>query len=292
MSAPSVDVMVGAFKRWMKDKSSSPEEADEKIQTLLLDMLKQADRFDVKYLKSSKAGSYVSKAAKTGRRERIRETAKALIRRWKKMIKKDKKRKREPEEDTKTSNQTRAKRRTEDDGRANGATKSDASSEGKTDLPIRRQHFRKLLLKRLGGDAKTMGSVANEIETTFFVDTGSNDGAKAYMSRAQSILLHMDENPALTKRLLDGQLDPSVFAKMSPAEMMSDEARKAELAVQDRHFEAMKEGTGRNKKVDGSHECIKCKSRNTSYYFRQTRSADEPMTCFVNCFDCGKKWRY
>ena len=38
-------------------------------------------------------------------------------------------------------------------------------------------------------------------------------------------------------------------------------------------------------------KCRKCGSRSTSYYEVQTRSADEPMTTFVNCLDCGNRWK-
>ena len=37
--------------------------------------------------------------------------------------------------------------------------------------------------------------------------------------------------------------------------------------------------------------CRKCKSKKCSYYQLQTRSADEPMTTFVTCIDCGKRWK-
>jgi transcription elongation factor S-II len=37
--------------------------------------------------------------------------------------------------------------------------------------------------------------------------------------------------------------------------------------------------------------CRKCKSKECSYYQLQTRSADEPMTTFVTCLDCGKRWK-
>jgi transcription elongation factor S-II len=43
---------------------------------------------------------------------------------------------------------------------------------------------------------------------------------------------------------------------------------------------------------DGVFKCGKCKSYKTSYYQLQTRSADEPMTTFVNCVNCGNKWRF
>ena len=38
--------------------------------------------------------------------------------------------------------------------------------------------------------------------------------------------------------------------------------------------------------------CFKCKKNKCTYYQLQTRSADEPMTTFVNCNDCGKKWKF
>lgn len=38
-------------------------------------------------------------------------------------------------------------------------------------------------------------------------------------------------------------------------------------------------------------KCDKCKKRNCTYYMLQTRSADEPMTAFITCLECGKKWK-
>ncbi len=37
--------------------------------------------------------------------------------------------------------------------------------------------------------------------------------------------------------------------------------------------------------------CTKCGKRQCTYYEMQTRSADEPMTIFVRCLNCGKRWR-
>lgn len=37
--------------------------------------------------------------------------------------------------------------------------------------------------------------------------------------------------------------------------------------------------------------CRKCKSNKCTYYQLQTRSADEPMTTFVTCIECGNRWK-
>jgi DNA-directed RNA polymerase subunit M/transcription elongation factor TFIIS len=37
--------------------------------------------------------------------------------------------------------------------------------------------------------------------------------------------------------------------------------------------------------------CSRCQKRQCSYYELQTRSADEPMTIFISCLNCGKHWK-
>ena len=37
--------------------------------------------------------------------------------------------------------------------------------------------------------------------------------------------------------------------------------------------------------------CMRCHKRECTYYEMQTRSADEPMTIFIQCMNCGKHWR-
>lgn len=38
--------------------------------------------------------------------------------------------------------------------------------------------------------------------------------------------------------------------------------------------------------------CKKCKQKNCKYWEKQTRSADEPITTFVECINCGNKWKF
>jgi transcription elongation factor S-II len=37
--------------------------------------------------------------------------------------------------------------------------------------------------------------------------------------------------------------------------------------------------------------CGKCRGRKCTYFQMQTRSADEPMTTFVTCINCGNHWK-
>ena len=37
--------------------------------------------------------------------------------------------------------------------------------------------------------------------------------------------------------------------------------------------------------------CPKCHQKKCTYYQLQTRAADEPMTTFVTCINCGKRWK-
>ena len=43
--------------------------------------------------------------------------------------------------------------------------------------------------------------------------------------------------------------------------------------------------------ADGLFQCSKCKSKKTTYYSLQTRSADEPMTNFITCTNCDNRWK-
>ena len=43
--------------------------------------------------------------------------------------------------------------------------------------------------------------------------------------------------------------------------------------------------------VEGNLQCPKCKGRKIHRIEKQTRSADEPMTTFVTCIECGNRWK-
>ena len=40
------------------------------------------------------------------------------------------------------------------------------------------------------------------------------------------------------------------------------------------------------------YKCYKCKKKKCTFYQLQTRSADEPMTTFITCLNCGNRWKF
>jgi len=44
--------------------------------------------------------------------------------------------------------------------------------------------------------------------------------------------------------------------------------------------------------LNHSMQCGKCKQMKVAYSQAQTRSADEPMTTFCECMNCGNRWKF
>lgn len=144
-----------------------------------------------------------------------------------------------------------------------------------------------------GSEAESgyVSSLVNAIESRVFQDTESQ--VDQYKARIRSLTSNLKDksNPGLRESILDGSIGPDRFARMTPEEMMSED-RKAETE------KAMKEVMNEvisaqdNAAETDMFKCGKCRKRKTKYYQMQTRSADEPMTTFVTCVNCGHKWKF
>ena len=112
-----------------------------------------------------------------------------------------------------------------------------------------------------------------------------------YTTRALSLEFNM-RNPRnrLADRLLSRELAVKKFADMTPAEMWPEQwaewKGKAVHKQLEREFDVDPANA-----PDGAYACSRCKSRKTVYKSLQIRSADEPMTNFVRCLNCGKAWK-
>jgi DNA-directed RNA polymerase subunit M/transcription elongation factor TFIIS len=95
-------------------------------------------------------------------------------------------------------------------------------------------------------------------------------------------------NSRLIQRLQEGEFPPHRVPFMTARELypehwqeLADEQLKRETTMLEGNQE---EGTDLFK-------CRRCGKSKTRHWEMQTRSADEPMTVFIRCLNCGKEWR-
>lgn len=108
-----------------------------------------------------------------------------------------------------------------------------------------------------------------------------------YIDRVRSIYFNLN-NESLLQQLADGTIKPHVVAFMTHQELRPE---KWEKLIQEKiQRDKYKYETNIEAATD-TFKCRKCQSNKCTYYQMQTRSADEPMTTFVTCIDCGNRWK-
>lgn len=143
-----------------------------------------------------------------------------------------------------------------------------------------------------GDDSQHVLSIARSIESEVYRAEylAVNDG---YRNKLRSLTMNLrnKKNPELRDRLLTGGIRPEIFITMSPSEM-APESLKKELEKMHKQnlFEA--QGATEKRAVTDRFTCGKCKHKRVSYYQMQTRSADEPLTTFCTCENCGNRWKF
>lgn len=115
---------------------------------------------------------------------------------------------------------------------------------------------------------------------------------ETYKGKALSVLFNLKEpRSLLVDRIKKGDVKTRSVASMEPDELWPSgpyAETKREIKIK-----AMKKdlAKGELENMKGMFTCGKCKSQKTTYYQLQTRSADEPMTTFVTCLNCNKRWK-
>jgi len=109
-----------------------------------------------------------------------------------------------------------------------------------------------------------------------------------YIYKLRSIYVNFKKNIYLVKCLVEKIKLPHELAFMTHMEM---EPSLWKEIIQQREFEIQRQKENTVESMTDAFECRKCHSRKTTYYQMQTRSADEPMTVFVTCLECGTRWK-
>jgi transcription elongation factor S-II len=116
-------------------------------------------------------------------------------------------------------------------------------------------------------------------------------------SNESFVLLYIEKLRTLIINLKDSNLLTNILAKSLKAhEFVYMTHQELQPALWERLIEEkkIKDENKYTPKIEASTDnfiCGKCKSKKCTYYQLQTRSADEPMTTFVTCLDCGNRFK-
>ncbi|KAL3060485.1 hypothetical protein OYC64_014936 [Pagothenia borchgrevinki] len=139
--------------------------------------------------------------------------------------------------------------------------------------------------------ATNCDSMAAEIEDHIYQESKATDMKYKNKVRSRISNLKDPKNPGLRRNVLAGNIDLGRIASMSAEEMASEELKQlrnvlTQEAIRE-HQMAKTGGTSSD-----MFQCSKCRKKNCTYNQVQTRSADEPMTTFVLCNECGNRWKF
>lgn len=118
--------------------------------------------------------------------------------------------------------------------------------------------------------------------------TGGN-----YRPKMRSLYMNLKDpkNPGLRGNVISGKISAERLCRMSPQEMASDDLKKEIEEMEKQNLFAAR-GATEQRAVTDRFTCGKCKQKKVSYYQMQTRSADEPLTTFCTCENCGTRWKF
>jgi transcription elongation factor S-II len=166
------------------------------------------------------------------------------------------------------------------------------------------EHFRAEVRKRihvlLNDDSDTEATASTNIEKGIFNWTiqhaSKNNIVKKwsnpffitlYIDRLRSVYINL-KKPDVSSAVTSGNIKPQELAFMSHQEICPD---KWKQLIEDKKVRDKQKYEPNIEASTDNFTCNKCKSKKCTYYQLQTRSADEPMTTFVTCLECGKRWK-
>ena len=107
-----------------------------------------------------------------------------------------------------------------------------------------------------------------------------------YIDRLRTVYTNL--NDIIVEQVTSGAIKPHIVAFMTHQELNPD--KWAALIDAKSKRDANKFETNIAAATD-TFTCRKCKGNQCTYYQMQTRSADEPMTVYISCCNCGNRWK-
>ncbi|ETK72223.1 transcription elongation factor S-II [Phytophthora nicotianae CJ01A1] len=283
-----------------------------------LEVLRGLERTTVTYaiLKETKMGHTVGKLRKH-ENEKIASLARLLVKSWKSMALSPRPSTSEPERKA-SSNSNINISKTETSSKAtagsNGLKTAPKPAAARTSstpfIPAGLDKVRATVRTKLkeileASEGGSPGEVAAAIEVAMartYHMGAPGEQKKDYMAKYRQLSFNLKKNGDLRQNLLDDSVSGDQLIKMSAEELATEEKRaqieklrddafqEARLDWAEANHEKIQKQTG-TEGTKGLFTCGRCKSSKTSNTQKQTRSADEPMTVFVMCHNCGNRWK-
>jgi transcription elongation factor S-II len=173
------------------------------------------------------------------------------------------------------------------------------------------EHFRNEVRKRLakllppgqcqeeeeeGGDANIPTNIEKGVYNWAIQHAAKNNIVKKwsnpffvtlYIDRLRSIYINL-KKPNVAEMVVQQTIPAKDFAFLTHQEICPE---KWKQLIEDKKVRDKQKYEPNIEASTDNFTCNKCKSKKCTYYQLQTRSADEPMTTFVTCLECGKRWK-
>lgn len=182
-----------------------------------------------------------------------------------------------------------------DDSKIKSESNSDNKSITDHQLNNDRHRIRNVFSKILNSDLgeKCELSIYRKLKKDTRSDFPNDKFKQEYLEVAFNLIENLDPegcvgNSYLLPRVMKGDIDVDNLAYMSNQELFPP---KWDEIVKKRLEEIKHENEENEAVTTDMFKCGNCKQRKCQYYQMQTRSSDEPMTCFITCMNCGNKWR-
>lgn len=100
---------------------------------------------------------------------------------------------------------------------------------------------------------------------------------------------YVDNKETWLSKLKNGEITPEALAELSAVELCPARWKESIEKI----IEAEKKLYSKDQSAAIFMWCSGCKKKTKcDYYQMQTRSADEPMTTFVTCLECDRRWKF
>lgn len=116
----------------------------------------------------------------------------------------------------------------------------------------------------------------------------NNNFVNIYLEKLKNIIYNL-KNINLLVRLKNKEFKAHELAFMSQYDMRPDIWEKL---LEEKKVKDENRFTPKIEASTDDFTCGRCKSKKCTYYQLQTRAADEPMTTFVTCIDCGNRFKF